>query len=106
MSTEKHSYTTERKSKVCKEQAALFVMIFILLELNRNDAYAVVTHLVVLTSKHFNDKIYEVTHYAERKNNDCKRILKQETAWMKLQINYPALINSVVSARLRSCFAH
>lgn len=63
------------------------------------DVYAVITHLVVLTSKHLNDKIYEVTHDVERKNNDWKRILEYETACMQLQIN-SALINSVVSARL------
>lgn len=26
------------------------------------DAYAVIMHLVVLTSKHLNDKIYKITH--------------------------------------------
>lgn len=40
------------------------------------DAYAVIMHLVVLTSKHFNDKIYKITHDAGRKNNNWKRILK------------------------------
>lgn len=40
------------------------------------DAYVVITHLVVLTSKHFNDKIYKITHDARRKNNDWKKILK------------------------------
>lgn len=78
---------------------------FILLELNRNGCLCCY-NTVVLTSNHLNDKIYEVAHYAERKNNDWKRTLKQETAYMKLQINSPAVINSVVSPRLRSCFVH
>lgn len=30
------------------------------------DAYVVITHLVVLTSKHFNDKISKIIHDPER----------------------------------------
>lgn len=33
---------------------------------------------------YFDDKIYEVTHDAEKEKNDCKRILKEEIACMKL----------------------
>lgn len=40
------------------------------------DAYAVTTHLVVLTSKHFNDQICKITHDAGKKYKDWKRTLK------------------------------